>query len=48
MPGTIEDFCKMSHLNIPYALKVPEAVKVWMVYPPALVTVPPVPRCEPR
>ena len=28
----------------PYAVNVPDVVKVWIVYPPELVTVPPEPR----
>jgi hypothetical protein len=32
---------------VPYAVNVPDEVKVWMVYPPADVTVPPVPFCAP-
>jgi hypothetical protein len=32
----------------PYAVKVPDDVKVWMVKPPLDVTVPPVPRCAPK
>jgi hypothetical protein len=31
----------------PYAVNVPDVVKVWIVLPPELVTVPPVPRCAP-
>jgi hypothetical protein len=34
-------------IYIIYAVYVPELVNVWMVYPPELVTVPPVPRCAP-
>jgi len=31
----------------PYAVNVPDDVKVWMVKPPDDVIVPPVPRCAP-
>jgi hypothetical protein len=33
---------------VPYAVYVLDEVKVWMVFPPLEVTVPPVPRCEPE
>jgi hypothetical protein len=35
-------------MGSPYAVYVPELVKVWIVKPPADVTVPPVPRWAPK